>query len=601
MLSALLSVFSGRSNRRMLDHRRRSGEWTRRRLLVAIAVGVLQVLISACKQSTGYHTLRPAHGGMRYGGTYRINMLRGNPNGLDPVLITSKLADDIALQVYDRLITFDSVLSPQPELARSWQISADGRRYVFHLRTDVRFHNDPCFPGGVGRRMTAQDVVYSLTRACDPGARTTAFWVFKDKVRGATAYYTARMRGDQRIGGVEGIRALDDSTVCIELERPYAPFLLQLANALGCVVPHEAVEYYGENFFRHPVGTGPFRFAWWKDDYGMLLVRNEHYWQHDRYGNRLPYVDSVFISFVKDDKVQIRQFLDGQLDESQSIPTELFDMIVEPESKRLRLDKGIVLQQCPALLTWFIDFNCAVSPFSDKRLRQAISWALDRQRIVRFVLRNSPFMPAEHGVTPPAMPGYRIEHIEGYHYDPARARQLLSQTTFYKQGNRELVLHVYPEPRLLQVAEAIQGMLEEQLGITIRIEIVQLAQFLDMAERGQFILWGTRWYGDYPDVENFLSLFDGRYVPDDLTAPSYPNSTRYRNQTVSELIQRATMQTDPAQRLRLYAAAEQLIMHDAPAAMLFYEHHYRLLHPYVRNYPLDPMARPVLKHVWFAW
>ncbi|MCS7000035.1 MAG: ABC transporter substrate-binding protein [Bacteroidota bacterium] len=565
-----------------------------------IIVGVSMIL-DGCKVQDIRHSLRPARGEPRYGGTYRINMLRGNPNALDPILITSKLADDIALQLYDRLITFDSLLQPQPELARFWEISPDGLRYTFHLRTDVRFHDDPCFSQGKGRKMTAQDVVYSLTRACDPQARTTAFWVFKDKVRGATAYYTARMQGDSTPSKVEGIYALNDSTLIIELERPYTPFLLQLANAFSCVVPREAVEYYGENFFRHPVGTGPFRLAWWKDDYGMLLVRNEHYWQYDRWGNRLPYLDSVLITFVKDDKIQLRQFLDGQLDESYSIPTELFDVLVDPQTKKLRPSYRCSLQVCPALLTWFVDFNCAVHPFSEARLRQAICWAIDRRRLVQFVLRNTPYAPAHHGVTPPVLPGYDITRINGYAFDPQHARQLLAQTHFYQSGGRELTLHIYPEPRLQQVAEALQGMLAEHLGLNLRIETVQLAQFLDMAERGEFRMWGTRWYGDYPDVENYLSLFDGSYVPSDPTAPSYPNSTRYRNDTVSAILALATATRDSATRLSLYLKAEQVVLRDAPAAMLFYENHYRLIQQYVRNYPLDAMARPLLKHVWFSW
>jgi peptide/nickel transport system substrate-binding protein len=559
---------------------------------------IIAFALWSCKQHTPTHALRPARGAIHYGGTYRINMLRGNPNGLDPVLITSKLADDIALQVYDRLVTFDSLLRPQPELARRWEISADGKRYTFHLRTDVRFHDDPCFPGSIGRRMTAADVVYSLTRACDPLAKTTAFWIFKDKVHGATRFYTARARGETTITAIEGITATDDSTVIIELERPYTPFLLQLANAFGCIVPHEAVEFYGENFFRHPVGTGPFRFGWWKDDYGMLLIRNEHYWQRDQWGNQLPYLDTLVITFVKDDKVHLQQFLDGQLEESYSIPTELFEVLVDPTTRQLRPGYPFHLQVTPALLTWFIDFNCSRAPFSDRWLRQAISWVIDRERIVRYVLRNSPWAAATHGVTPPVLPGYDITQIEGYHFDPVRGRALLSQC---RAAPQTLVLHVYPEPRLLQVAEAIQSMLAEHLGIELRIEVIQFAQFLDMAERGELAMWGTRWYGDYPDVENYLSLFDGSFVPDDPHAPSYPNSTRYRNDTVTALLQKAASLTDARLRAALYHEAEQRIMRDAPAVMLFYETHYRLLQPYVRNYPLDAMARPVLKHVWFAW
>lgn len=558
----------------------------------------LALALWTCKQHSPSHLLRPAGGEIRLGGTYRLNMLRGNPNGLDPVLITSKLADDIALQLYDRLVTFDSLLCVQPELAHRWEISADGMRYTFHLRTDVRFHNDPCFPGGIGRRMTAADVVYSLTRACDPLAKTTAFWIFKDKVRGATRFYNARAAGDTTRIKIEGITAPNDSTVIIELERPYAPFLLQLANAFGCIVPREAVVFYGENFFRHPVGTGPFRFVWWKDDYGMLLVRNEHYWQRDQWGNQLPYLDSLFITFVKDDKVQLQQFIDGQLDESYSIPTELFDVLVDPTTRQLRRGYPYLLQATPALLTWFIDFNCSRPPFSDRRLRQAISWAIDRERIVRFVLRNTPWAAATHGVTPPVLPGYDIAQIIGYHFDPVRGQEILNQC---RNVPTTLVLHVYPEPRLLQVAEAIQRMLAEHLGIELRIEVIQFAQFLDMSERGKLTMWGTRWYGDYPDVENYLSLFDGSFVPKDSNALSYPNTTRYRNDTVSALLRQAVSLTDTRKRYSIYRDAEQRIIADAPAAMLFYEMHYRLLQPYVRNYPLNAIARPVLKHVWFAW
>jgi len=566
---------------------------------LSIVLGLaLAGLLWSCKQRYYIHHLRPGIGDVRYGGTYRINMLRGNPNGLDPVLITSKLADDIALQIFDRLVTFDSLLNVQPELAHRWEISTDGTRYTFHLRTDVRFHDDPCFPNGRGRSMTAHDVVYSLTRACDPLAKTTAFWIFKDKVRGATRFYTARALGDTTVRRIEGISAPNDSTVTIELERPYAPFLQQLANAFGCIVPPEAIEYYGENFFRHPVGTGPFRLHWWKDDYGMLLVRNEHYWQRDEFGNQLPYLDSLFITFIKDDKVQLQQFLDGHLEESYSIPTELFDVFIEPQTRTLKAGYPFHLQVKPALLTWFIDFHCARPPFWDRKLRQALSWAIDRERLVRFVLRNAPWAAATHGVTPPVIPGYDISHIKGYGFDPVRARHLLAQC---RDVPKSIVLHVYPEPRLLQVAEAIQSMVAEHLGIELRIEVIQFAQFLDMAERGKLTMWGTRWYGDYPDVENYLSLFDGSLVPHDDNTPSYPNSTRYRNDTVSALLQHAASTTDPTIRSGLYLDAEQQIMNDAPAAMLFYETHYRLVQPYIRNYPLDAMARPILKRVWFAW
>ncbi|MFZ9814935.1 MAG: ABC transporter substrate-binding protein, partial [Candidatus Kapaibacteriota bacterium] len=217
-------------------------------LMCIIAFGIM-----GC-QKKEQAQLTSAKGGKNYGGVFRINMIRGNPNGLDPVIINSKLADDIALQVYDRLISFDSSLGVIPEAAKSWEISGDGKEYLFHLRTDMIFHDNACFPNEKGRKMTAKDVEYSLTRACDPKSRTVHYWAFKDKVVGANAFYDARVAGKD-ISKIEGIQAIDDSTLKITLTRAYSPFLLLLANSLGCIVPKEAVEKYGRDFFQNPVGT----------------------------------------------------------------------------------------------------------------------------------------------------------------------------------------------------------------------------------------------------------------------------------------------------------------------------------------------------------
>ncbi|MCE2755903.1 MAG: ABC transporter substrate-binding protein, partial [Ignavibacteriae bacterium] len=185
-------------------------------LLIVLILG----LIGCGKEET--ITLTSAKGGKNYGGVFRINMIRGNPNGLDPVIINSKLADDIALQVYDRLISFDSSLGVIPEAASSWEISEDGKEYIFHIRSDMRFHDNACFLNGKGRKMTAKDVEYSLVRACDPKSRTVHYWAFKDKVIGANAFYDARL-ADKPVSTIEGIQATDDTTLKIRLTRAYSP------------------------------------------------------------------------------------------------------------------------------------------------------------------------------------------------------------------------------------------------------------------------------------------------------------------------------------------------------------------------------------------
>ncbi len=541
-------------------------------------------------------------GGIRAGGSYRINMLRGNPAALDPVRINSKLADDVALQIYDRLISLDSNLNIVPELARSWSISDDGLVYTFHLRRDVTFHDNPCFPGGKGRRMIADDLRYSFERCCDPLQRSVQYWAFNGKVRGANAYYDSRLAGDGLVTSVAGLRAPDDSTFVIELREAYAPFLYYMINSLGCVVPREAVEHYGEDFFQHPVGTGPFVFREWQPDQFIRLERNSQYWQHDAHGNQLPYLDEIIISFRADDKVQFAEFTAGRLEESFSIPSEFFEVVVDGERRSLTPEyQKYRLQARPALLSWFCDFLCSEAPFDNADVRRAFSYAVDREKIVQFVLRGAPYAPAWNGITPPVMPGYAIDSIEGYRFNPTLAREHLRRAGYPDGvGFPPVTLTIYEEPHLVQVAEALQEMLQQTLNIEIRLRKLQFARLLHEAELGKLKFWGTRWYGDYPDAENYLNLFNGSLVPDDATQPSYPNSARYNNPEFNRIFTEAVGTVDPQRRNELYRAAEQLAMRDAPVLMLFYEMHYRLLQPYVRGNPLDPMNRIILRPVWLA-
>lgn len=565
-------------------------------------VFVLLVALAACSDRAEQDSSQQRAGGKQAGGIYHLNMVRGDPNALDPVLINSKLADDIALQIYDRLLSLDSNLNLVPELATQWEVSDDGLTYTFRLRTDVSFHDDPCFPGGKGRRMTAQDVRYSLERCCDPATRSVQFWAFRDKVAGATEYYDAKLEKKEKADlHVSGLQAPDDSTFRIQLIRPYAPFIYYLVNSLGCVVPREAVEKYGRDYFQHPVGTGPFVFVEWKHDQNITLRRNPAYWQHDEAGNQLPLLDGVEITFIKDDKIQLTEFTKGTLDECFGIPTEFFPYVVDANTRALMPEyRQYVLQAQPAMLSWFFDFLCTKPPFDNADVRRAFSCAIDRDKIVKYVLRNAPYAPAVHGITPPVIPGYDITQIPGYTVDETKAREYMAKAG-YPGGNGfpPVTMTVYPEPRLLQVAEAVKDMLEKTLNISVNMRIIQFAQLLELAEAGKLEFWGTRWYGDYPDPENYLNLFNGALVPEDNAQPSYPNSTRYSNPEFTALLNRAVETRDSSERTELYRRAETLAMQDAPALMLFYEMHYRLLQPRVRGNPLDPMNRVVLKRVWF--
>ncbi|MDP4219969.1 MAG: ABC transporter substrate-binding protein [Bacteroidota bacterium] len=556
---------------------------------------------SGCKREETTHS-HSAKSGKKYGGRYTINELRGNPSSMDPVRINSKIEDDVANNIYDRLIDNNSTLDLVPELAKSWEISSDGKVYTFHLRTNAYFHDDACFPSGKGRRFVASDAKYSLERVCDPKTFSIGYYVFQDIVQGANDYFNRDSieQTGRHVDGVTGFQAPNDTTFVITLTKPYAPFPEHLATSFGFIVPREAVEKYGKDFSRHPIGTGPFIFDHWNDDEEILLKRNPRYWQIDSTGNQLPLLDEVKYTFIKDDKTLFANFERGVHDEDFTIPTEFFQNIVTPDKKLTpEYEKKYQLQHVTAMNSYFIDILCTSPQYSNLALRRAMSFAIDRSQIVKYVLKNMPHGSAENGIVPPGFKNYPISEVHGISYNPDSAHYWLKKSGYGEGGNELIItLSVYNEPRPLQIANAIQSMWQTTLGAKVDLHVMQAQQLIDQSEDGKLDLWVTRWYADYPEVENFLSLEYGRFVPPSLSMKSYPNSTRWNNNEFNKFFEQALVTTDEVERDKIYAKAENIMAYESPAIPLFYEEHYRLLQPWVRDNPLDPMNRIDLKWVW---
>ncbi|MBK7254129.1 MAG: ABC transporter substrate-binding protein [Ignavibacteria bacterium] len=250
---------------------------------VALAFIVLFVFanITSCgkKEESKYSNLK---GGIKGGGIYISNELE-NIRSLDPVGMNDVVSHHVSHQIYDLLIDLDSNLHLTPELATKWEISEDGLTYTFHLRKGVFFQDNACFPGGKGREMNAGDVKYSFDRVCDPRTGTLGFDYFKNYVTGADEYFQevslARKESrEPKLNSVTGYIAKDDSTFIIKLKKPFGPFIYYMCLGFSYIVPKEAVEKYGKDFFQHPVGTGPFIFVDWKPDLELNLKKNPNYW-----------------------------------------------------------------------------------------------------------------------------------------------------------------------------------------------------------------------------------------------------------------------------------------------------------------------------------
>jgi len=437
-------------------------------------------LLFACgkkEKSDSKETFRLLKGGIKQGGVFRTN-LASDISNLDPPRLAKQAEILVAQQIYEQLIELDpTTLKPIPELAMRWEISSDGLTYTFHLRTDVYFHDNPCFPNGKGKRLTANDVKFSLTNSIDARVQTLGAEFFTSCVLGAREFYDAtieavRKKEEPRVKDISGFIVKDDSTFIIKLREPYAPFLYHLATSFASITCEEAVKHYGKSLSRNPVGTGAFVFVKWEDDREVVLKRNPNYWGRDSLGNPLPYLDGITFKFLKEMSAQFLEFQKGTFDESVGIPPEFVGKVFDANGTLQEPFKQYSLKSCPELRIDYIGMLYTDSLFKNTKLRQAFSWAIDRVKLVKYVLKNQVAMPT--GIVAQGIAGYDNRDAMLIDYDVAKAKQLLAEAGYPNgQGLPELVLHTFVGAKYAynkEVAEAVQAMLQ---AIGVKVKIVQ--------------------------------------------------------------------------------------------------------------------------------
>lgn len=563
---------------------------------------IAAILLSCSGGKPTEFKLRPAKGGRYYGGTFRWNEEEYFKT-LYPINITEVIGHRICEQIYEGLVKFDdSTLAVIPCIAKRWDISPDGKVYTFHLRDDVYFHDDPCFPDGKGRQVTAQDFKYCLDRLCyhNP-ADNQGFWIFSQVVKGASEYDSLTAGGVVPEGGVSGVTVLNDSTLQIELERPYAVFLARLGLIFGKVYPHEAVKTYGSEMRVHCVGTGPFKIKTIIENQVVFLTRNDKYWGVDEYGNRLPYLDAIKVTFIKEKKNELLEFKKGKHDMVYRLPLEMIDEIIDPDLNTRPEYAKYQVQYLPSMSLQYYGFQHQGKLFYDKRVRQAFCYAIDREKFCKFTLKNTG-LPAIYGMVPPGTGTYDSKQIKGYTFQPEKARQLLAEAGFPQgKGFPKVTLQLNSGgSRNTQVAEAIKKMLEETLNIQVDLLIVPWAQHSEAVESAKTDFYRLGWIADYPDPENFLNLFHSKYVPASLSEKTYINSFRYKSQEYDAYFDKALATIDEKERNALYALADQKAVDDAVVMPNYYDIDFRILQPNIRNFPQNAMEYRVLEEVYLV-
>ncbi|MCW5899953.1 MAG: ABC transporter substrate-binding protein [Flavobacteriales bacterium] len=534
---------------------------------------------------------REGAGGRYYGGVFNVNESE-ELRGLFPLSLAQAVSHRIAAQIYEGLVRLDPAdLTIRPALASSWTVDPTGTVYTFQLREGVRFHDDPCFPGGEGRPLTARDVVHCFTAICSQDAMNQMFWLFQGRVLGADEHFAATERGEKP-SHVAGIEALDERTVRITLKSTWPGFLQVLAHQ-GCWIwPRELVDHHGKDALWNPVGTGAFRLKHFTRREAMILERWPHYWGRDEYGNALPFLDAVRYTFVQDKHRELEAFEAGKLSMVFELPVDRTDALEQTERYQV--------QSIPGLTVQFYGFNTRRAPFQDVRVRQAFAMAIDRDLLVDSVL-DGLAVAARHGVVPPGFADYPYDSIPPASFDPERARALLAEAGYPQgQGLPTVFLQVnHSGFGYVRVAEAVQAMLEQHLRARVVSTVLPADQHFERVEQGLAQFWREGWIADHPDPENFLSLFHGINVPEDSLQPSYLNSTRFRDAAFDALFGQALHTPDRATRLGLLAAAESRLMEEQVVVPLYHERSVRLLQPWVRDMPINGMEVRDLARVWF--
>jgi peptide/nickel transport system substrate-binding protein len=519
---------------------------------------------------------------------------------LDPAFAKNRSIMWAIHQLYSTLVETDSSLHFVPGLARSWAVSADRKVWTFHLRTDVFFHDDPAFPGGHGRRMVASDIAYSFNRLLDPATASSGAWIFHDRIDTSRVVYlggesAARLTIDPGAPAGGAFLALDDSTFQLRLLRPFNPILGLLSMEYCSAVPHEAVEKYGKDFRAHPVGTGPFRFSSWEEGQDLILLKNEHYFEHDATGNRLPYLDAVKVSFNDEKATEFLQFRQGELDFINEIDASFKDEVL---NKRGQLKKEwqdkIVLSVTPQLNTEYLGIlvdssNELVrnSPLRFRAVRQAINYGFDRRKMMLY-LRNSLGLPAESGFVPAGLPSFDSTRVHGYHYDPDKARQLLAGAGF-PDGRGMPPVKLLTIPIYADFATFIARQLQD-IGMHIDVEVVQKSLLLEETAQSKALFFRGSWIADYPDAENYLSVFYSRN-------PAPPNYTRYNDPVFDRLYDEALQENNDSLRYLLYQQMDQRVIDAAPVVPVWYDVVVHLVNPRVHGLEANALNLLELRRV----
>jgi ABC-type transport system substrate-binding protein len=487
------------------------------------------------------------------------------PPTFDPALSQDSTSATYIVEIYSGLMTATPALELVPDLAEGYTLGGDGRVYTFKLREGISFHS--------GRPVTAEDIKFSLERACHPATGSPVAATYLGDIVGAREMLSGAAPS------LSGVRVVDPHTVEIEIDAPRASFLAKLTHPVSFVVDRERIGL--SDPVKAANGTGPFRLASVRARQEIVLEASTSYYREPR-----PALERV--RFLLGAGHAVTMYENDELD---AAPVGVGDLprLTDPANE---LSQELTVSE--QLATFYVGFHCQVPPFEDVHVRRAFAMSLDRQKIVDVLYKKT--VPAAHTVVPPLMPDYDNTGLAAPPFDPGAARRELALSAYGRaESLPPVTLYVSSSsPYTDEIARAIATLWEEHLGVRIGIEQREWGYFLqglaDPWRPYQSYILG--WIADYPDPENFLQVL--------FHSKSNDNHSHYSNPQVDSLLEQAALELDKARRHALYLEAERLVLEEAPIVPLYHDVEYWLTKPYVRDMHYPPLIVPRLQYVRLA-
>ena len=570
---------------------------------LSVIILLLVVITSCLDENKNEHRFTEIKGGMFMGGVMKLNEVEGLKS-LNPIAMNEVNGFHIGTQLYEGLVKFNQQdLSIMPAISSHWESNENQTEWTFYIRQNIKFHNDSCFPNGVGRFLVANDIKYCFDKLCLEDPNNIQFsMTFKDRVIGADETYHASKEG--KVIGVSGVKVVNDSMLTISLKKPFADFLNILATP-GCwIYPHEAVDSYKTDFRVHPVGTGPFYLESINEGQSIILKKNRDYYLSDKFGNKLPYLDGVKYSFISEKKSELLEFKSGNLDMLYRLPIEFSHELMGDLEKAKEQKNEFQILNSPSLYTSYIGFNCNSKLFSKKDVRLAFNYAIDRHKIADYTIQGDG-SAADYGMVPYyetfKKDGYDFSSLKAYKLDVAKAKAYLKKAGYPEgKGFPKLTLEINNGggDKNILVATVIQKMLKENLNIDVDINAMPLIEHIERVASGKVDFFALSWIADYPAPETFLTLFYGKHLPVSSTENSYINKFRFNNSRFDSLFLASYTISDKNKRYKLLSQAEQIVLNEAPFIPIFYQENFRLEQANVRNFPENALNYMDLTEVY---